>query len=179
MNGTQGSYNFTLPVSTEEVFIFLQNPAAGTDPVYPPSKFIAANNSDLNLANIQVTFAGQTKPMTRWQSGFKDSDPVGRNKAFLTHLYNQQLHETQRASDQGGAESLDDWLTRGPYFAFRFDRDATSRETELNLQIGYNDPKTGIAFDQNSKIFVVARYRTVRQITVADGQIVSVVGIEA
>ena len=93
--------------------------------------------------------------------------------------YYQQLIESNRCCDQGGAESLDEWLQRGPVFAFRFDKDATSRDTEVNLQVSYNDPKTGVNFATDSKIFVVARYRTVRQITVADGQITSVVGIEA
>lgn len=180
MNGTQGSFNFTVPVSTEELFVFLQHPSAGTNPVFPPSKFVAANSSDLNLAAIQVTYAGQTKPQTRWESGFKDSDPAGRNKSYLTHLYYQQLIESSRCCDQeGGVESLDEWLQRGPVFTFRFDKDATSRETEVNLQISYNEPMAGVGFATDSKIFVVARYRTVRQLTVSDGAIVSVVGLEA
>jgi hypothetical protein len=71
-------------------------------------------------------------------------------------------------------------MARGPLYCIKFDRDATSRETELSLQIAYGaTTASGQPFDATSKIFIVAKYRTVREITVANGQIVSVVGIDS
>ena len=179
IQSTQGSFNFTVPPSTEELYVFLQAGSSGQDPVFPPNKFVAVNDSDLNLRSIQMTYAGQTKPQTRWSSGITVNDPAGRNSEYIAHLYYQGLLETGRANDQGGAESLDEFLQRGAFYSFRFDKDASSRETEVQLQIGYANVELTRPFDVTSKVFLVAKHRSVRQITISNGAIVQVVGIDA
>ena len=175
MSGSQASFNFSVPPSTEQLFVFVQAPSAGSNPVYPPSKFVAVNNSDLNLANVQLTYAGQTKPPTRLQAGFNKS-MVGSDVSYLTQMYYQGILETGRNNDTGGTESLDDYLQRGPFYAFTFDKDASSMETEVAIQIGYNNPDSA-QFDPGTKLFLVARYRTIREVTVSQGMITKVVGL--
>ena len=108
--------------------------------------------------------------MTRWTSGFT----TGTNQ--LVQLYNMSLQETHRDESPGGAESFNQWLDRGPIYAFRFDRDAQAqaRHTEMTVQISYGDPEAG-AFDVASKLFVVAEYRRLVDITHSQGHIVQVI----
>ena len=159
---------FTVPASTETLYVALQEPSAGSNPAYPPNKFIGKENSDLNLISLQLSYGNTTKVMTRWTSGFT----TGTNA--LEQLYYMSLQETQRDSASGGAESFNTWLDRGPIWAFTFHRDAMARDTELTVQIAYEDPEGG-TFDVNSKLFIVSEYRRLVNLTHSRGQIVDVV----
>jgi hypothetical protein len=183
MSGPSANMQFQIPVSTESVYVFLQAPNAGSDPFYSPTAFKAVNDSDLNLQHLQVTFGQQTKPATRWSVGRPAPVIVGDfqqySQQFLSHMYYAGLVDTDRANEACGTESLDEWLQRGPMFCFRFDRDESSRESDISVNIAYGaTTATGKPFDPNSKLFIVCKYRTVRQITTQAGQITSVVGLE-
>ena len=161
---------FTIPASTETIFIALQHPSAGSNPGFPPNKFVAANDSDLNLQSLQITYANQTKTMTRWPSSFA----AGTNA--LIQLYTMSLQETHRDDSSGGAESFNQWLDRGPVYAFRFDRDASARDTELTIQISYDDAEPLVRpFDTNSKLFIICEYRRLVELTHSKGMITQVV----
>lgn len=159
---------FTVPASTETIYVALQHPGAGANPAFPPSKFVANNDSDLNLQSLQVTYANQTKTMTRWTSGFSTHTNA------LAQLYTMSLQETHRDDAAGGAESFNTWLDRGPVYAFRFDRDAQARDTELTIQLSYDDAEAG-AFDVNSKLFIICEYRRLVELTHSRGMITQVI----
>jgi hypothetical protein len=141
---------------------------AGKNPAHPPSHFKVGGGQELDLTDIQITYANSTKPMTRWKSGFSEDGAV--SKALLTHLYYQGLIESDRAGMSGGAESQDDWLARGPVFAFRFDKDVDDRSTEVQLNIGY-----GLGgWDAGTKIFLIAEYSNLVQIQTQQGLVTQV-----
>ena len=77
----------------------------------------------------------------------------------------------------GGSESFNEWLERGPIYAFRFDRDAKARDTEFSLQITYKTPEgePGVAFEDSSRLFVISQYRRSVQLTHSNGQITEVI----
>ena len=168
MSAASENLQFTIPASTETIYVSLQHPSAGSNPAWPPNKFVANRDSDLNLQSLQITYANQTKTMTRWTSSFK----AGTNQ--LVQLYNMSLQETHRDESSGGAESFNQWLDRGPLYAFKFDRDASARDTEMTVQISYNDAEAG-AFDPQSKLFIIAEYRRLVELTHSNGSIVSVI----
>ena len=168
MQTSSQNLNFTIPASTETIYVALQNPSAGSNPAYPPSKFVGLNDSDLNLQSLQLTYGGQTKTMTRWTSAFT----TATNE--LVQLYHMSLQETHRDESPGGAESFNQWLDRGPVYAFRFDRDAHARDTEMTVQISYGKPEAG-DFDTQSKLFIIAEYRRLVELTHSQGRIVQVV----
>lgn len=168
MNAKSQNLSFTIPASTETIYVALQSPSAGSNPAFPPNRFVANNDSDLNLESIQITYANQVKTQTRWTSEFS----AGTNK--LVQLYNMSLQETHRDSSPGGAESFNQWLDRGPLYAFRFDRDAQARDTEMTIQISYKDSEAG-TFDQQSKLFIIAEYRRLVELTHSNGQVVQVI----
>ena len=168
MSTATQNLQFTIPASTETIYVALQSPSAGSNPAHPPSKFTADNDSDLNLESIQITYANMTKTMTRWTSEFS----AGTNR--LVQLYNMSLQETHRDESPGGAESFNQWLDRGPLYAFKFDRDSAARDTEMTIQIAYKDAEAG-TFDNQSKLFIIAEYRRLVELTHSNGQVVQVI----
>ena len=171
------THSFTVPPSTRSLYVFLQSGSAGTNPAFPPSRFASDNDSDLNLVSIQLTYANQTKPQTRWNSGFA-IDPTapatsGRNVDFLTQLYHQQLIESGLEEEKGGAETENEWLRRGPLYGWRFDRDMSDRATEVQLQITYAPSAAG-GFDTSSKLFLCANYSRQVNIRTQNGSVVEV-----
>ena len=167
-------HSFTVPPSTRSLYVFLQAGSAGSNPAFPPSRFAGVGDSDLNLTAIQITYANQTKPQTRWVSSFVDGTALESNTNFLTQLYHQQLIESGIEEEKGGVETMNQWLQRGPLYGFRFDRDMHDRATEVQLQITYGDPSTGVRFEATSKIFLCAQYSRQVNIRSSNGAVVEV-----
>jgi hypothetical protein len=171
MTSESGNFQFTVPNSTKALYVMIQAGDAGKNPAHPPSHFKVGAGQELDLIDIQITYANATKPMTRWKSGF--ATVGGINKALLSHLYYQGLIESDRAGMSGGAESQDDWLARGPVFAFRFDKDVDDRSTEVQLNIGYGLD----GWDAGTKIFLIAEYSNLVQIQTQQGLVTQVVKV--
>jgi hypothetical protein len=178
MNTKMQTLSFSVPASTTSMHVFLQDQTAGSTPYAPPSRFTVGNGSDLNLNRIQITYSNLSKPQTVWDSEFQLADPAGSNVAWLQQFYNQGLIENQM--DHESAETFNEWLTRGPLYSFRYERDAADRSTDVQLQITYNDPIPGSApgssglFAPNSKVFLCACYDRAVEITHDKGMIVEV-----
>jgi len=174
MTSNSLNLSFSVPASTTVLHVFLQDNIAGSSARAPPSNFKVLNGSDLNLSTIQVTFDNLTVPQTRWLSGFAANTPAGRNTALLQQLYNQSLISRRADSSPGGAESFNEWLDRGPLYSFYFSRDASSRSTDVQLQVTYDGTGLAGGFDTTSKLFLVAEYDRAVEITTANGLITAV-----
>jgi hypothetical protein len=171
MTGKSNQFQYPRALKSR-IYIALQGPAAGSNPAFPPNKFIGASNSDLNIDLLQVSYGNQTKPQTRWSSEF------GSGVNHLRQFYQNTICETMRMDESGGVESFNEWLERGPIYAFRFDRDANARDTEVTVQVTYKDPSGG-TFDNNSKLFILSEYRKLTKISHSHGSIVEVVSMNA
>jgi hypothetical protein len=172
IGSTSGDYQFTVPQSTEIIYVALQGAAAGSNPAMPPNRFVAPINSGRNLKLLLVRYGGQRKPQTRWSSEFTGSTN------HLQQFYQNTLVETMQQNNPGPCESFNDWLSRGPVYAFRFDRTRDSRDTEVTVQIAYEDSAKG-AFDTTSKLFVIAEFRRTTTVTHSLGSIVEVSSLNA
>ena len=170
MTSNSLNLSFSVPASTNVLHIMLQDNIAGSSARCPPSNFKVLNGSDLNLTTIQCTFDNVTLPQTRWLSGFAANQPAGRNTALLQQLYNQALIARRAEASPGGSESLNEWLDRGPLYSFYFSRDASSRSTDVQLQITFD----GAGFDTTSKLFLVAEYDRTVEITTSQGLVTGV-----
>ena len=151
MTTSTANFQWTVPASTRCLYMFLQDASAGSNPIIPPSVFRVygtsagtgvaptAANEEQNLTTIQVTYANLTKPQTRWDSSFL------ANGKFLTQLYMQSLIENNQDEDLGGAETMDQWLQRGPLFCWRFERDSEDRSTEADADQLHDGGASGLA----------------------------------
>jgi hypothetical protein len=173
--------SWTVPASTSELYVFLQSGKAGQSVLYPPSKFQAEGNSEQNLLRLQITYANVSRPQTIWQSGFTNSINVNDvSKNLLTQLYTSSLLETDRYYNEGGSETMNDWLARGCLFCFKFSKAEFDLSTQCQLQVQYSDP-TGTnddtvttPFPTDSRVFLVAKYSRTVQITTSGGMVSAV-----
>jgi hypothetical protein len=163
-----GNYQFTVPSSTRALYVAVQAGDSGSNPAHPPSRFIVGGGQELNMTSMQITYANMTKPMTRWKSGFSTS--VADQQNFMTQFYYQSAIETGRASLAAGVETEAEWLSRGPYMCFRFDRDVNDRSTEVQLQLNYGPT----AWDTTTKLLLIAEYTNHVEITTQGGLVVKV-----
>lgn len=164
-------FQFTVPPSTKSIYIAIQAGDSGSNPAHPPGRFIVGNGQELNLTGLQVTYANQTKPMTRWLSGFAASGTSNTN--FMTQAYYQTAIEGGRAMMAGGIESEADWLSRGPFMCFRFDKDFSDRSTEVQVLIDYGTP-VAPGWLNTAKLLLIAEYTNRVDITTQGGLVVSV-----
>jgi hypothetical protein len=82
----------------------------------------------------------------------------------------QSLIETKMEDDRGGAESMNQWLQRGPLYCWSFERDSRDLSTEVQTQVTYTPANAW----QTANLFLVAEYTRASEITSNNGQIVSV-----
>ena len=151
--------HFTVPPSTQAITIFAQSNDSGSNVLVPPMNFKCKDGSQNNLNSLQLTYANTTKPSTRWQSKYGTGD----NR--IQHRYLQNLEECGLIHSDGGAETLDDYVKRGIFIHYSYEKDENDLSTECQLQIDYS------SLEANAKIFLVAHFRRSTEITTANGMI--------
>ena len=55
MPSASGQFQFSVPASTFALSVFVQSTLAGSNPAFPPDRFIAANHNELTLTSINIT----------------------------------------------------------------------------------------------------------------------------
>lgn len=170
MPGSSGQYQFTVPPSTYALTVAIQSTAAGSNPAFPMSRFIAGNaHQELNLTALNITYGGLTRPATRWTSSYGTSG--ANSTSLLSQLYYQSQLESDNGFDRGGTETEQEWMERGPVYSFRFVKDESNRATEVLVQAEFT---TAGAWDQNTRILLIAEYYQGVRITHAGGNVVKV-----
>ena len=169
---------FTIPSSTQKICVFLQNNDANTNTKFPPSYFGTTDNLDLKVQSIQLSYRGQQKTSTTYQSFFisrDDTNPVPIAGDLRNQLQQRYL-ETYMALDPEsvktiGCESFDSYLERGAFYAFDFTSDSQTRDTELQVNMILNSDAGTI---QTTKVFVVSYYKTLVKYSSKSGAIAQV-----
>ena len=166
-------YEFTVPSSTKALTVFIQSGRAGSNPLCPPSKFtcladgVVASGSERLLRSLQITFANTTKPSTRWGSAYT-LDGVAPTINELQQRYNDSLSESGLLQSSGGAESLDEWLLRGCYYHYSFNRDASDKSTQVQVSLDFAAAETG------ANVFLVCWFSRAIELTTQGGSIQAV-----
>jgi len=185
---------FSVPPSTQYISVFVQSNQAGSSNLFPPSMFKALpsgvnvadfNNlsGDLTLSTIQLTYGSINKPSTNWSSALSTTGggaisvaaapvAVGSNNQtasqtnqMVQRFYDSYLEMNNKANMPEGSETMDEFLQRGPFYHFMFERDSSDRSTELQLNIGYSNISTA------SNVYVCAWYHNTVNYTVSNGLI--------
>lgn len=164
---------FDIPESTNALSVAFQERLHVTNTLFSSSKFIVQNNDERKLTRFYVDYAGQKKPRN-------DADPSYHLDAslhqenYLTLRYADTAMNVGGFFDNGGFESFDDWLERGPYYHFSWPKDGSNKSTIAKV---YTQFTGGTA--ANIDVLLFAHYRKavhvtiekdrVRQVNVFDG----------
>ena len=157
------THNWTLPSTTTKVVVFAQDSSSGSVevPFIPPSVFKAQSvNTALDLRHITLTFGGQTKPTSLFDSSFTE----GVQNVTQRYLWNSQNNKL----DVVGGETFEDWLDGGLIYATEFYRVAGDKSTQLQLQLDYGD------MTNECEVFVAANCRNVVKISTEGGLVTQV-----
>ena len=166
---------FTIPSSTKHISVFFQANSSGTNTVYPPSVFQTSRGQEKFLSSIQLNYANLTKPNNRWDSIFRGSTNLVNE---WQQRYTDNLREAGMIDSVGGTESFAEFLERGIFVHYSFDRDMSDKSTQLQLATTFSNVPGG-AFTDATKVFVVCHYRRKVQIQVNNGMIVAVRSLDA
>lgn len=129
-----GSLDFTVPPSTYAITVFVQGSTAGSDTRLPPTKFKTLNRGDENLKSIQVTYGSVSKPSTLYESEYTSS------KNLMIQRWVQSQYHSKKLNNPGGCENFNNFMDRGAYYHFDFQRDKMDTSTYVNIQINYDSP---------------------------------------
>jgi hypothetical protein len=137
------SLDFTVPPSTKMIAFFVQNSKVGYDSRFPPSKFKGALDSDMSVKSFQITYANRSRPSTRWSSNYKNSTDTTSGIQHFTQRYHDSFSEVAMTQLQGGIETFDQYVKRGPLYVYRFDRSSDDMSTQVQLNLSMGDVAKG------------------------------------
>jgi|GEM_PF-3063219 len=183
------TYDYTVPSSTYMLGFFIQSgtagvPVAANVPNYVAlSTFTTQVQDELRVTSYQMTYANQTKPSTKWSTeytgnplsltGVKGLDILNKYQS----RYFNNLVENDLYMNPGGAETLNEFLVRGPFFLHSFIRDKDDKSTQVQLSIDLgvvNQVGQVTGPDVNAQVFLVAIYNRETEIKTEKGRIQSV-----
>jgi len=165
-SATNNNFNLTIPASTFGIAVWSQAKNAGTTPAMPPSIFDNQSKQLLHLHNVQLTYAGISKPNTNWDSAIGGV----AMKSWLRQRYHDTMCNAGLADLS--CETFDDWLKRGVLLYYSWIKSDDNRSTELQLSIDYEDPSPAVF--ESSHIFVGALHRNLVEIMVESGYTTSI-----
>lgn len=154
--------DFTVPSSTNSIAVFVQQNTAGSNTLYPPTKFSVADDAERSLTQLQLTYNNVTKPSTNWSSAFSPTINQLQQRYFETQMESGMLHS------EGGSESFEDWLARGCLYLFDFSKDENSRTTQLQLQATFSGNVS------SANLFICAFYESKVEIATENGMVQNV-----
>ena len=169
-----GQYEFSVPSSTKKLVIFLQESAL--NPLNPVTVFKDSDNLLLDMRNIQVSYANKDMPSTNWESRLSKpallSDIGAESK--MQQRYYDTLINAGTLDREGGTESYEDWLERGPIYCYDFSRPSSDRSTHVNVRL-----TLGAVAAATTYINVCAVYDRIAEVTSTNGYVTSVRTIAA
>ena len=154
--------DFSVPPSTKQIAVFVQNGAAGSNSILPLTKLKCLANQDENLKQLQITYANVNKPSTNWSSEYVTP------KNYLTQRYLDTILYSGMVESEGGAESFEEWKKRGAVYLFDFSRDSEDRSSHCQLQMQFGN------MEANTNVFVCSFYTRTVEVTTTNGFISSV-----
>ena len=81
------------------------------------------------------------KPQTRYESNYSAGGTMNR----VQQRYVDNLIESGKLDSIGGGESLGQFLERGAYYHYAFNKDDSDRSTQVQLSVTFEDLPTGFA----------------------------------
>ena len=173
---------FDVPGKTSALTLAFQDQGPTSDTRYSQSKFkirpalydferhSTVEGQDLMLERFFIQYGNEQKPVPDFDGMYTKSlaDSFQRTKNHLVHRYVDSLMQANLFHTDGGAESFDDWIRRGPYYHFRWPKDAMETSTRVTGNF-----KFGAAFAEGleHQVMLFSQWRTAYKITHRNGRI--------
>ncbi len=163
-SGSTSENTFEVSPSTYALTVAFQDGGAGSSTIYPASKFVVRNGTERNITSLQVSYAGENKPIPRASLEY-----VAGGVDYLEQRYIDTQMYNGRFFDSSGPESLQDWLDRGPYYFFAWPKDGSDTSTTATIRYNFSG-----ADDANRQMLLFHHKKRVAVVTVANSEVVNV-----
>lgn len=164
--------NFDVEPSTTALTCAFQSQSAGLNTLYSQSKFKFPSNlalypsGELALTRFFMRYGLDQKPSPDFDPSY--SSPT----SYITELFAEtQLYSGQKFND-GGCETLQDWIDRGAYIYFAWPQDGTAESTRVNVNYSFDE---NLTVSNVARVLLFNHFKTVAEITVKQGRVVDVV----
>jgi len=161
--------------STNGITIAFQDEKAGAETLYPPQIFRIRNGLETKLSRYYIRYETQV-PQPDSQTEFDKYAVLPTNR--LKDIYNRTNIYTGQAFNEGGAETYEEFLTRGMYIYHPFPKTASSRNTRVYTQTEFNDSDEQI-LTSKPNMLVFQHSLKVVVVSIVNGRIVNVLPIDA
>lgn len=154
---------FSVSPSTSALTLAFQDNRTGSGLTrYSSSKFkIDPNGSelDLKLIRMYLNYAGMNKPQPDANPLYK----VGSAEDYTIQRYIDSALYSGTYFTQGGAETIEDWQKRGPYYHFSWPKDATDRSTRVFTNYQFNQAVN------NGTVLLFEHYKVAALVKIENG----------
>jgi len=187
--------NFEVNDKTNAITLAFQDQQAGVTTLRMRSKFkirparnltqpnraaglSSQSGQDLMLTRFFIQYNNTQKPQpdsdAQWEERTGDSLSLVKNhmmRRYVDSMMNAGAYHTE-----GGAESFEDWLSRGPYYHFLWPKDALEQPTRVNLNYQFarsfeNLDPGGADSVANHKILLWNHFRSAFHIIHRNGRV--------
>lgn len=147
--------NFQVNRKTNALTLMFQDQEAGVSSLRMRTKFkiragifpaaggvSSVRGQDLLLQRFWLQYNNATKPNPDYDGLFVEriGDSDGDTTNLMMHRYVDSLMNAGAFHTEGGAESFDQWLRRGPFYHFLWPKDALEEDERVNANYQFSRP---------------------------------------
>lgn len=174
-NNSFGQKNWDVSPSTYALTVAYQDLRAGTNTQCSASKFKSYDvgvglEQETKLNRFFINYAGQNLPAPDADPSFVPSVGGSYGIDYTTQRYIESQIYSGAYYDSGGAESIQEYKSRGSYYYFSIPRDGTDRSTRVNVNQGF-DAGTDVV---NMRVLLFDHSKQNCSIRVQDGRVIDV-----
>ena len=139
-------------------------------PVEGTGGYSTQEGQDLLLERFFIQYGNEQKPVPDFDGAYSKalSNSFRKTENFLVHRYVDSLMQSNMYHTDGGAETYDDWIRRGPYYHFRWPKDAMENSTRVTVNFKFARP---FAENLEHQVMLFSQWRTAYKITHRNGRI--------
>ena len=175
--------NFDVPGKTSHLTLAFQDQAEGSDTRCSRSKFkirpapvdgdrnvSTHEGQDLLVERFFIQYNNQQKPAPDFDGRYTrvQSNTHLSQSNYLMHRYVDTLMQADLFHTDGGAESFQDWIQRGPFYHFRWPKDAMEDSTRVSVNFKFAHP---FADNLQHQVMLFSQWRTAYKISHKNGRI--------
>jgi hypothetical protein len=149
---------------------YQDNLASGNDTRYSPMKFKIRNDEEQAISRLYIQRGGHELPTPK-------SDPnINPNNGtqYIAQLYTENLMYSGQFFNQGGQETIDDYIRRGLYYHYKFEDGSGDERLAVSQQFNSALLNNG-SFTSNPNVLLFDHYYRKCMIQVKNGRIDKVI----
>ena len=176
--------NFDVPGKTTHLTLAFQDQSEGSDTRFSRSKLKirtapldnqhgqrdCSGGQDLLLERFFIAYGSESKPQPDFDGRYSgvQGDSIQTQTNYLVHRYVDSLMQADLFHTDGGAESFQDWLRRGPYYHFRWPKDGVEQSTRVSVNFKFSQP---FANNLQHQIVLFSQWRSAYKIKHKNGRV--------